>query len=189
MRADDQGGDRLEGLEGHGSSSWAGGAPVAASSMVGPSGAPPRPDGRRPPRKRLRYSLVGAVIVGAIGFIVFKGISSALVYYRTVNQAVAQRAQLGTRAFRIEGTVVPGTVRRVGNAVDFEITAHGVSVPVIATTIPPQLFRAGRRVVLDGHFASASGPETFLSDQILVKHSSNYAPAKSASSTPGGTAS
>jgi cytochrome c-type biogenesis protein CcmE len=186
MRADERPASGRWGLDDVGESGMAG-----IDAMLGGSSpeAPPRPDGRRAPRKRLRHVVVAVVIVGAIGFIVFKGIASALVYYRTVNQAVADRAELGTRAFRIEGTVVAGTIRRSGDTVDFEIASHGVSLPVVATTIPPQLFRAGRRVVLDGHFESLTGPDTFLSDQILVKHSSNYAPAKSASASTaaGGT--
>lgn len=180
MRADEHGAFGPGGLDDVGERAVAG---VKASLGSSSSEVPPRPDGRRAPRKRLRHGVVAVVILGAIGFIVFKGISSALVYYRTVNQAVAQRAELGTRAFRIEGTVVAGTIRRSGDAVDFEIASDGVRVPVVATTIPPQLFRAGRRVVLDGHFESVTGPDTFLSDQILVKHSSNYAPAKSVSAS------
>lgn len=180
MRADEHCSSGPGGLDDVGERAVAG---VKAALGSSSSGVPPRPDGRRAPRKRLRHGVVAVVILGAIGFIVFKGISSALVYYRTVNQAVAQRAELGTRAFRIEGTVVAGTIRRSGDAVDFEIASDGVKVPVVATTIPPQLFRAGRRVVLDGHFESVTGPDTFLSDQILVKHSSNYAPAKSVSAS------
>lgn len=180
MRGEEQAATGPLGLDDTGGRDLAG---PEALTGVSASGVPPRPDGRRTPRKRLRHGVVAAVIVGSIGFIVFKGISSALVYYRTVNQAVAERSELGTRAFRIEGTVVPGTIHRSGDAVDFEIASHGVTVPVVATTIPPQLFRAGRRVVLDGHFASSTGPDTFLADQILVKHSSNYAPAKSVSAS------
>jgi cytochrome c-type biogenesis protein CcmE len=41
------------------------------------------------------------------------------------------------------------------------------------TGSPPQLFQPGIPVVVVGHFDSASG-STFLSDQIMVKHSADY---------------
>ncbi len=135
---------------------------------------PPAPVGedddapRRRPRPR--YAVVGALLVGALGFLVFKGLTSSLDYYLTVDQAVHQKATLGTSTFRIEGVVVPGTVRDLASGVDFSVTANGVTVPVANTGSPPQLFQPDIPVVLVGHFAG----DTFASDQILVKHTSQY---------------
>jgi len=125
-----------------------------------------------------RQWVVGAVIVAALVFLLVKGIGSALQFYLPVNKAVAERTTLGTSSFRIEGKVVPGTVRQIPGGVAFSVTAGGVTVPVRSIGNPPQLFAPGIAVVLAGHFATSGA--TFYSNQILVKHSSTYLPATSA---------
>ncbi|MHB8671080.1 MAG: cytochrome c maturation protein CcmE [Acidimicrobiales bacterium] len=108
----------------------------------------------------------------ALGLVLAQGLGNATVYFRTADEAAAQRSQLGTRRFRIEGVVVPGSVHQTGNEVAFSIASHGVSVPVAHRGDPPELFRAGIPVVLEGHFSA--GQPTFLSDLLMVKHSENY---------------
>ncbi|HTW11003.1 MAG TPA: cytochrome c maturation protein CcmE [Acidimicrobiales bacterium] len=124
--------------------------------------------------KRQRVVAV-VVIAGALGFLVFRGLTNALDYYLTANQAVAQRAELGTSDFRIQGTVQPG-LHQVGTTLHFSITSHNVTVPVVSTGSPSQLFHVGMPVVLEGHWQGS----LFSSYQIMVQHSSNYveAPAK-----------
>jgi cytochrome c-type biogenesis protein CcmE len=134
---------------------------------------------RRRPRRRLlasrrRQVIAGAVILGAIGFLLAEGLSNATSYFLYTNQAVAQRASLGTKSFRIEGTV-EDDVRRVGQYTDFTITAKGVAVPIVSTGSPTSLFKPGIPVVLDGHWA-ASGP-IYDSNQIMVKHTASYVEA------------
>jgi cytochrome c-type biogenesis protein CcmE len=114
--------------------------------------------------------LAGIVVLGAVGFLVFRGLGNAVVYFKTADEAVASRAQLGSRDFRIEGVVVPGSVRPAGSDVAFAIASKDVQVPVINRGSPPQLFQPNIPVVLEGHFAG----EQFLSDQIMVKHSAVY---------------
>jgi cytochrome c-type biogenesis protein CcmE len=119
---------------------------------------------------RLRLGAVGVVILGAIAFLLYQGLSNSIEYFLTANQAVAQRARLGSATFRLEGTVVRGTVRQVPGGVDFSVESSDVKVAVVERGNPPELFRAGVPVVLVGHF---DGP-AYWSDQIMVKHSATY---------------
>ncbi|HEX6596995.1 MAG TPA: cytochrome c maturation protein CcmE [Acidimicrobiales bacterium] len=117
-----------------------------------------------------RLWIAGAVVLAALGFLVFKGLGSATVYFRTADEAVAQRESLGDRRFRIQGTVVAGSVRTVGDDVGFDIESNGVTVPIVHQGDPPELFQPGIPVVLEGRFRG----EQFSSDRILVKHSETY---------------
>ena len=154
-----------------------------------PNGAAAAPDGARGagssqsevllyPRRRQslgtrRQRIVAAVIiVGALGFLIERGLANAIDYYLTANQAVAQRAQLGDKDFRIQGTVLPG-VRQVGTTLQFAITSHNVDVKVVSTGTPGQLFRVGLPVVLDGHWQG----NIYSSFQIMVQHGSTYVEA------------
>jgi cytochrome c-type biogenesis protein CcmE len=116
--------------------------------------------------------LAGIVVAGALGFLLYEGLNNATVYFKTADQAVAARASLGSRQFRIEGTVEPG-VQQSGGKTLFSIIANGVRVNVVDSAQPPQLFKAGIPVVLEGHWQG----ETYAADQIMVKHSASYTEA------------
>jgi cytochrome c-type biogenesis protein CcmE len=136
----------------------------------GPVPAAPRVRPRSGNSRRLW--LAGAFIAAALGFLVFRGLDNATLYFRTADEAVAQRGRLGTRRFRIEGTVVQGSVREQDDALDFRIESRGTVVDVVHRGNQPGLFKPGIPVVLEGRFAG--GSQTFNSDLILVKHSETY---------------
>ncbi len=144
-------------------------------STPAPSPAPPAPSPatKATQRPRLRLALVGVVILGAVGFLLVKGLGSSLDYFKTVNEASAQKAQLGTTTFRLEGVVEPGSVTRTSSGASFEVTQGTKAFHVINVGTPPQLFKATLPVIVVGHFASSSS-STFLSNQIMVKHTSSY---------------
>ena len=119
---------------------------------------------------RRRLWLAGGVVVVALGFLVAQGLGNATLYFRTADEAVAQRESLGDRRFRIQGDVVAGTISQVGNDVSFTLAKNNVEVPVRHRGDPPELFQPGIPVVLEGHFDG----QVFDSDRILVKHSETY---------------
>jgi cytochrome c-type biogenesis protein CcmE len=118
--------------------------------------------------------IAGALVVIAIGFLVFQGLGNATVYFKTADEAVREKSSLGTRRFRIEGTVVAGSLRDApGQAVAFSIASKGVQVPVVHHGDEPPLFKDQSNpppVVLEGHFDG----DTFSSDRIIVKHTETY---------------
>jgi cytochrome c-type biogenesis protein CcmE len=127
------------------------------------------------PRRRKRKSpaVYGALalIVVAIGFVLFQGLNNAALYYRNADEAIAQKQSLGTRRFRVQGIVQPG-VNKAGQEVDFAIAFNNATVNVKHTGDPPDLFQAGLPVVLEGHWSDDGS--YFASDRILVKHSEEY---------------
>jgi cytochrome c-type biogenesis protein CcmE len=143
-----------------------------AVEVDGSGPVPAAPRVRPRSRNARRLWVAGAIIVTALGFLVFRGLDNATLYFRTADEAVARRDELGTRRFRIEGTVVQGSVRDQGDALDFRIESKGTIVDVVHHGNQPGLFKPGIPVVLEGRFAD--GSQTFKSDRILVKHSETY---------------
>ena len=88
-----------------------------------------------------RQVVPAVVILGAIGFLPFQGLTNATESFQTTKQAVANKASLGTKPFRIEGTV-ERNVRRVGKDLDFTIYNSGVAVKVVSTGTPTQVCRS-----------------------------------------------
>jgi cytochrome c-type biogenesis protein CcmE len=136
------------------------------------SRGPAVPPGRRRRTSR-RLLVVFALLAVALVFLLVEGLGSSLNYFDTVDQALAHRQQLGTTTFRLEGTVVPGTIRATATGSDFAICEGPHVVHVANTGTPPQLFQARIPVVVVGHFASTTS-DAFESNSILVKHSATY---------------
>ena len=121
---------------------------------------------------RRRVIVVALVVVAAFGFLVWRGLGNATMYFRTADEAVAQRAELGDRRFRLEGRVVPGSVVETDDGVSFVVVSSEIEVPVVHTGDPPELFQDDIPVVLEGRFAP--GRDTYESDRIMVRHTSEY---------------
>jgi len=131
-------------------------------------GGPAVPPARLPNR---RMWAAGLVILAALAFLVFQGLSNATVYFKTADEAVAERSSLGDRRFRLEGMVVAGTVREAGAVVDFTIRGEaGALVPVVHDGEVPELFQPGIPVVMEGRWEG----DRYRSDRILVRHTSEY---------------
>jgi len=140
----------------------------------------PRPPTTKKSRGRNPFVYgVLALIVVAIGFVVFQGLNNAALYYRNADEAVREKASLGTNEFRVQGTV-QNDVARVGNDVEFSIQFPADQPPSDANTIrvhhvagdPPELFKAGVPVVLEGKWSEDGS--FFISTRILVKHTEEY---------------
>jgi cytochrome c-type biogenesis protein CcmE len=120
-----------------------------------------------------RLGVVGIVLAVALGFLIYKAISSAVVYFKTAQEAVAARSSLGNSTFQIEGLVVKGSIEKTdGSVSSFQISSGSVKVGVENSAPQPALFQQNVPVVLVGHFVG--GTNTFASQQILVKHSNSY---------------
>lgn len=132
--------------------------------------------GARPPRARGRGVLValviGALLAGIVALLVVQLQGSSLYYYN-VDEAVAQRDEIGDRAIRIQGTVVGDPSEKgAEQALVFALAFNGESVDVRHLgPEPPPLFDAGVPSVLEGRFA-ADG--SFVSDRIVIKHTEEY---------------
>jgi cytochrome c-type biogenesis protein CcmE len=125
---------------------------------------------RRSPA-RLRMWAAAAVILAALGFLLFRGLGQATVYFKTADEAVAERGDLGDRRFRLEGSVVPGTVVPSPGGVTFDVRGPaGATVDVVHTGDPPELFQPDLPVVLEGRWLGGH----YASDRIMVKHTSEY---------------
>lgn len=129
------------------------------------------------PRRRARVTVfVGAVIVlAAFVYLLSGGISNNLVYFYTPGELLAS----GTRdPVRLGGQVKPGSVSWNAQALDlrFVLQDSDGEVTVHATSAPPQMFREGQGVVVEGRFTETG---VFEADNVMVKHSNEYrAPAE-----------
>ena len=124
---------------------------------------------------RRRAAVAVAACVVAIGAIIVLAVvlSSNVVYFRTVSEAVAQRSSQGDDRFRMAGEVVPGTLVETRDGVRFEVTDGKATTAVVHHGDPPDLFKGGAPVVCEGHWGRG---DAFASDRILIRHGNDYTP-------------
>jgi cytochrome c-type biogenesis protein CcmE len=116
---------------------------------------------------------MGALVLAVLALL-SQGILHSLNYFETVDQALGQRAKIGTEVIRLEGVVKPGSIERTSSGASFVLTGTGDhQVVVNAHGSPPELFQANIPVVVVGHFDTATSPD-FYGTQIMVKHTATY---------------
>jgi cytochrome c-type biogenesis protein CcmE len=119
-----------------------------------------------------RLAVVLAVILGAIAFLVVQGLGNATTFFRNADEAVAQRDSLGSKRFRLQGVVLPGSIDETSHGVDFVVEWNCATVPVTHAGTQPALLKDGIPVVLEGSFVE--GSSTYDSDRVIIKHTEDY---------------
>ncbi len=113
---------------------------------------------------------MGGVLV-LLGFVLFQALTSARVFFRNVDEAVAERAEIGDQTFRMQGVVVTEPAENSRGAITFQIAFNDVEANIVHIgEEPSDLFELGMPVVVEGHWEG----DVFASTQILVKHSESY---------------
>jgi len=124
--------------------------------------------------KRSRLFLLVALGVAAIAFgvIATTGISRNLVYYWSPSDITHAGDKAYGATIRLGGQVAPGSIRMGnGSLTDFDVTDRKTTVHVKASGIPPQMFREGIGVVVEGTMVR---PGYFQSDRLMVSHNNEY---------------
>ena len=124
--------------------------------------------------KRLVYAALGVAVLGFAGFFMYRALGSSLVYFLTPSEYAADVQEYAGRRLRLGGIVQPGTVKFNDQNLQltFMITDTVQTYPVSHRGAPPELFKEGMGVVVEGKF---DGNE-FHGDNVLVKHSEQYQP-------------
>lgn len=119
-----------------------------------------------------KFLLGGALLAIAVGYLGFASIKSGWVYYVDVDR-FADDSSLHSQRVKLCGTVVgEGLVSHpAGMNADFTLRGAGKSIPVAYHGVIPEMFAAGRDVVVEGKLNAAG---TFEADQMMTKCASKY---------------
>ena len=124
----------------------------------------------------LKFIVAGGLILSAITYLMFSGISDSMVYYYTVSEALELAQENADKGIRISGYVSSGTIEREGNAsrVGFLVYEKNSdqTLPVVYQGIIPDTFRDDAEVVVEGNYRSEEG--VFHANVLLAKCPSKY---------------
>jgi cytochrome c-type biogenesis protein CcmE len=125
-------------------------------------------------RRKTRWFMVGAFVVAGIAFTVIaaSGINKNLVYYWTPTDLHANGDKAYGATIRLGGMVAKGSIRNAGGShVEFDVKDAARVVHVKTTTVPPQMFREGIGVVVEGTMVRDG---YFQSNRLMVSHNNEY---------------
>jgi cytochrome c-type biogenesis protein CcmE len=119
---------------------------------------------------------IGAVVAlliagGGLAFLALGDLGENLVYYWSPTEMMAQKEKAIGATIRLGGMVAPGSLDPSGTTLKFKVTDGGSTVPVESSGVPPQMFREGIGVVVEGTLASDG---TFKCTRMMVKHDNEY---------------
>ncbi len=116
----------------------------------------------------------GAVaIVAVFAWLLFGGIEKNVVFFLTPQELLAKGSEGVGRPVRLGGQVKPGSMKWDAKTLDlrFTVTDGTKEVPVQSTGAPPQMFRDGMGVIVEGRVGQAG---IFQATNLMVKHSNEY---------------
>src|SRR5450830_957473 len=110
----------------------------------------------------------GAVIVAVFAWLLFGGLEKNVVFFLTPQELLAKGPDGIGVPVRLGGQVKPGSVKWDAKTLDirFAVTDGKGEVAVHSSGAPPQMFRDGMGVVVEGRYARDG---VFNSTQLMVK--------------------
>ena len=125
-------------------------------------------------RRRSALVVGVVIIVAAFGFLLYGGIDKNVVFFLTPNELLARGTAAYDVPIRLGGLVQPGSVKWDADKLDLRFVvmdSGGQSVNVHSSGAPPQMFRDGMGVVVEGRYHRSG---VFESTNLMVKHSNEY---------------
>jgi cytochrome c-type biogenesis protein CcmE len=124
-------------------------------------------------RRRIAIALAIVIVLGAFGFLLWGGLDRNVVFFLTPQELLARGTSAYDVPVRLGGQVSPGSVQWDAERLDlrFIVTDGQQTVTVHSRGAPPQMFRDGMGVVVEGRYRRDG---VFESTNLMVKHSNEY---------------
>jgi cytochrome c-type biogenesis protein CcmE len=116
----------------------------------------------------------GAVIIVAVfAWLLFGGLEKNVVFFLTPKELLAKGPDGVGVPVRLGGQVKPGSMQWDAKTLDlrFTVTDGVKDIAVRSTGSPPQMFREGMGVVVEGRVVPGG---LFQATNLMVKHSNEY---------------
>jgi cytochrome c-type biogenesis protein CcmE len=131
---------------------------------------------------KTRFLVGAAVLVGAVAYLMYTGVSQSSVYYLTIDEFLLKKEALANEGVRVAGRVAAGSVNGRMTTSGEEITFRmgefkgegndGATVPVHFVGIVPDMFKreGGSDVIVEGKYRDG----TLHAQSVLTQCPSKY---------------
>src|SRR5512147_1568458 len=131
----------------------------------------------------VRFGLVTAVIICSLGYLAYTGVQESKSYYVTIKELKGMNDSAYKKRLRVAGTVLPGSIKRVGSRVEFTLQEEDHTLPVIynGSEAPPDTFKDSSQAMAEGSYGRDG---IFHAKQLQAKCASKYAPQQQQQGAP-----
>ena len=122
--------------------------------------------------KKLKFVAGAAIILGALTLLAVSGLEESKAYYQTVQELKAMGARSEGVRVRVAGVVVPGSIVRRDEGVEFQIHQEEdvLLVKYVGNDPLPDTLTDEAQAVVEGHFRNG----TFEASMVQAKCASKY---------------
>src|SRR3954465_14695516 len=126
-------------------------------------------------KKYLQFGAAIVIILLTLSYLAYTGVEESKSYYVTIAELRGMGDSAYTKRLRVAGTVVPGSIKRLGTVVEFQLQENDKTLPVIykGTEAPPDTFKDDSQALAEGEFGHDG---VFHAKQLQAKCASKYAP-------------
>jgi cytochrome c-type biogenesis protein CcmE len=117
--------------------------------------------------------VASVALVAAVGYLGYAGMKSGWVYFLEVDQYLND-PQFHTQRVRLHGKVAEDNFAAANLDANFKLLGHSKSLAVSYHGIIPEMFQAGREVVVEGTLDQQTC--TFRATVLMTKCASKYEP-------------
>lgn len=130
----------------------------------------PSPQTQTSPKRRAKFLIGGTAIVFTVVGLVVWGLNrpGSTAFYMTTSEVVAAAATAGE--YRVNGTVVPGTIETDGLVTTFQITDGGTAIEVTTDQPLPDAFQPRSEVIALGTYEGGR----LVAGEVLAKCPSKF---------------
>lgn len=126
-------------------------------------------------KKYLQFGAVISLIVLSLSWLAYSGVQESKSYYVTVKELREMGSDAHSKRLRVAGNVQPGSIKRQGTRVEFQLNEEGRLLPVEynGTEAPPDTFKDDSQALAEGTFGRDG---VFHAKKLQAKCASKYAP-------------
>ncbi len=126
--------------------------------------------------KFLKFGGATLVVLLALGYLAYTGVQQSKSYYVTIKELHSMGDSAYSKRLRVAGNVLPGSIKRKGTNVEFELAENDLVLQVAysGTEPPPDTFKDNSQALAAGHFGRDG---VFHANELQAKCASKYAPA------------
>jgi len=126
--------------------------------------------------KFLKFGGATLVVLLALGYLAYTGVQQSKSYYVTIQELHSMGDSAYSKRLRVAGNVLPGSIKRKGANVEFELAENDLVLQVAysGTEPPPDTFKDNSQALAAGHFGRDG---VFHANELQAKCASKYAPA------------
>ena len=113
------------------------------------------------------------IVVGALIFLIFTGLTSNMVYYYHVDEFLPKATSLHGETVKVNGKVLEGTIKK--QQMDYQFIIHGAKEHLVNVSyhgVVPDTFKDGSDVVVEGVYNPDS--RVFHATTLLAKCPTKY---------------